>query len=123
MSVYREVSELPRCGSCGKLLTVGGLEVEQCAPQRGALVVVAGHPDHRRIQTRGHRLDRRTQGGVRVGLAEVGQISGEDDGIGTDAGGLGRLEGAGEVEVRLVMTPPWSPDKMTEDARDQLGIF
>lgn len=29
MAVYREVSELPRCGSCGKLLTVGGLEVER----------------------------------------------------------------------------------------------
>ena len=29
MSVYREVSELPRCGSCGKLLTVGGLEVDR----------------------------------------------------------------------------------------------
>jgi metal-sulfur cluster biosynthetic enzyme len=27
------------------------------------------------------------------------------------------------VEVKLVMTPPWTPDKMTEDARDQLGIF
>jgi metal-sulfur cluster biosynthetic enzyme len=36
---------------------------------------------------------------------------------------LGRLEGVGEVVVKLVMTPPWSPDRMTEDARDQLGIF
>ena len=36
---------------------------------------------------------------------------------------LGRLEGVGEVEVKLVMTPPWTPDRMTEDARDQLGIF
>ncbi len=34
-----------------------------------------------------------------------------------------RLEGAGEVEIKLVMTPPWTPDRMTEDARDQLGIF
>ncbi len=34
-----------------------------------------------------------------------------------------RLDGVGEVEIRLVMTPPWSPDRMTEDARDQLGIF
>lgn len=33
------------------------------------------------------------------------------------------LEGAGEVDVRLVMDPPWTPDRMTEDARDQLGIF
>jgi metal-sulfur cluster biosynthetic enzyme len=36
---------------------------------------------------------------------------------------LGRLEGVGEVEVKLVMIPPWTPDRMTEDARDQLGIF
>jgi metal-sulfur cluster biosynthetic enzyme len=36
---------------------------------------------------------------------------------------LGALPEAGTVEVKLVMTPPWSPDRMTEDARDQLGIF
>ncbi len=36
---------------------------------------------------------------------------------------VGRLEGVSEVDVRLVMTPPWTPDRMTEDARDQLGIF
>ena len=36
---------------------------------------------------------------------------------------LGRLEQVGDVEVKLVMTPPWTPDMMTEDARDQLGIF
>ncbi|HTQ40098.1 MAG TPA: metal-sulfur cluster assembly factor [Pirellulales bacterium] len=36
---------------------------------------------------------------------------------------LGALAGVGEVEVKLVMTPPWSPDLMTESARDQLGIF
>jgi metal-sulfur cluster biosynthetic enzyme/nitrite reductase/ring-hydroxylating ferredoxin subunit len=27
------------------------------------------------------------------------------------------------VEVRIVMDPPWSPERMTDDARDQLGIF
>jgi metal-sulfur cluster biosynthetic enzyme len=27
------------------------------------------------------------------------------------------------VEVRIVMDPPWTPDRMTDDARDQLGIF
>jgi metal-sulfur cluster biosynthetic enzyme len=36
---------------------------------------------------------------------------------------LGALEGVGTVEVKLVMVPPWTPDRMTEDARDQLGIF
>lgn len=28
-----------------------------------------------------------------------------------------------EVEVRIVMDPPWTPERMTDDARDQLGIF
>jgi metal-sulfur cluster biosynthetic enzyme len=36
---------------------------------------------------------------------------------------LGRIEGVGEVNVKLVMIPPWTPDRMTEEARDQLGIF
>lgn len=36
---------------------------------------------------------------------------------------VGQLEGVGEVEVKIVMEPPWTPDRMTEDARDQLGIF
>ena len=36
---------------------------------------------------------------------------------------VGRLDGVGEVDVKLVMEPPWTPDRMTEDARDQLGIF
>lgn len=33
------------------------------------------------------------------------------------------LPGVGVVDVKVVMDPPWSPDKMTEEARDQLGIF
>ena len=36
---------------------------------------------------------------------------------------ISRLEGVGGVEIKLVMTPPWTPDRMTEEARDQLGIF
>ena len=36
---------------------------------------------------------------------------------------VGQLEGAADVEVKVVMDPPWTPDRMTEDARDQLGIF
>lgn len=36
---------------------------------------------------------------------------------------LTKLEGVNDVEIKLVMTPPWTPDRMTEDARDQLGIF
>jgi metal-sulfur cluster biosynthetic enzyme len=33
------------------------------------------------------------------------------------------LEEVGEVEVKVVMDPPWTPDRMTDDARDHLGIF
>ncbi|HEX3728088.1 MAG TPA: metal-sulfur cluster assembly factor [Pirellulales bacterium] len=33
------------------------------------------------------------------------------------------LEGVGNVDVKVVMVPPWTPDRMTEEARDQLGIF
>jgi metal-sulfur cluster biosynthetic enzyme len=36
---------------------------------------------------------------------------------------LSAVEGVGEVEVKIVLDPPWSPDRMTEEARDQLGIF
>jgi metal-sulfur cluster biosynthetic enzyme len=33
------------------------------------------------------------------------------------------IEGVGKVEVRLTLNPPWTPDRMTDDARDQLGLF
>jgi metal-sulfur cluster biosynthetic enzyme len=36
---------------------------------------------------------------------------------------VSQLEAVGDVEVKVVMSPPWSPDCMTDDARDQLGIF
>ena len=36
---------------------------------------------------------------------------------------VGNLPNVKDVEVKLVMDPPWTPDRMTEDAKDQLGIF
>lgn len=33
------------------------------------------------------------------------------------------IESVEDVEVKVVMDPPWTPDLMTEDAKDQLGIF
>lgn len=36
---------------------------------------------------------------------------------------LEALEGSGSVEIRITHTPPWTPDRMSEDARDQLGYF
>src|SRR5882724_8541951 len=34
-----------------------------------------------------------------------------------------KVEGVKEAEIKLVLSPPWSPDRMTDEARDQLGIF
>jgi metal-sulfur cluster biosynthetic enzyme len=36
---------------------------------------------------------------------------------------LEKLEGVSKANVKLVMTPPWTPEKMTDAARDELGIF
>lgn len=36
---------------------------------------------------------------------------------------LEALPGIKEASIKLVMTPPWTPDRMTDEARDQLGIF
>jgi metal-sulfur cluster biosynthetic enzyme len=33
------------------------------------------------------------------------------------------LEGVEDVEIEMVMSPPWTPDRMTEEARDELGMF
>ncbi len=32
------------------------------------------------------------------------------------------LDGVDEVEIELVFDPPWSPDLISEEARNQLGI-
>ena len=36
---------------------------------------------------------------------------------------VGDLEGVGQVEVQITLSPPWTPDRMTEAARDELGMF
>lgn len=36
---------------------------------------------------------------------------------------LEKVEGVTKANVKLVMSPPWSPDKMTDAARDELGMF
>ena len=35
---------------------------------------------------------------------------------------VGELEGVDEVVPRMVFTPPWTPDKMSEDAKFALGF-
>jgi metal-sulfur cluster biosynthetic enzyme len=36
---------------------------------------------------------------------------------------LKALEGVEDVDIKVVWSPPWSPDMLSEEARDQLGIF
>ncbi len=36
---------------------------------------------------------------------------------------LEKLDGVDVAEIKLTMSPPWSPARMTDEARDQLGIF
>lgn len=33
------------------------------------------------------------------------------------------LDGVSKANVKLVMSPPWSPERMTDEARDELGMF
>lgn len=33
------------------------------------------------------------------------------------------LPGVEEAEVEVVLSPPWTPDRMTDYARDELGMF
>ncbi|MHC4405988.1 MAG: metal-sulfur cluster assembly factor [Planctomycetota bacterium] len=32
-------------------------------------------------------------------------------------------EEVGQIDVEVVLSPPWTPDRMTEEARDELGMF
>ena len=34
-----------------------------------------------------------------------------------------QLEGVEEVNINVVWTPRWTPEMMTEEAKDELGIF
>ena len=36
---------------------------------------------------------------------------------------LEELDGVDAAKINLTMDPAWSPDRMTDEARDQLGIF
>ena len=36
---------------------------------------------------------------------------------------LEKVEGVTEAQIKLVMSPPWTPDRMTDEAKDQLGIL
>jgi metal-sulfur cluster biosynthetic enzyme len=34
-----------------------------------------------------------------------------------------RLEDVETADITITLSPPWTPERMTDDARDQLGIF
>lgn len=36
---------------------------------------------------------------------------------------VSRLDGVNQVNVEFVWTPPWGPDKMTEDGKRQMRMF
>lgn len=36
---------------------------------------------------------------------------------------LEKLDDVDEAEIKLVMSPPWTPARMTDEAKDLLGIF
>ena len=36
---------------------------------------------------------------------------------------LERVPGISTAEIKLVLSPPWTPDRMTDEARDQVGFF
>jgi len=38
-------------------------------------------------------------------------------------GAVKDLPGIGGVDVKLVWSPPWSPENMSEEAKDELGIW
>ncbi len=38
-------------------------------------------------------------------------------------GALKGLPGIGDIDVKLVWSPPWTPDMMSEDAKDELGMW
>lgn len=48
-------------------------------------------------------------------------VAGEMPGQVADA--VASVDGVGEVEVRLVWEPAWTPERMSEDARLALGMF
>lgn len=43
--------------------------------------------------------------------------------VGQTKENVGNIEGVNEVDVKVVMDPPWTQDRMTDDAKDQLNIW
>ena len=70
-----------------------------------------------------YRLEIGPEGNVAIEMtltAPACPVAGAMPGMVADA--VTRVEGVGEVEVRLVWDPPWTPARMSDDARLALDI-
>ena len=71
-----------------------------------------------------YRLDVAEDGSVSIDMTLTAPgcpVAGAMPGAVADA--VTAVDGVGEVEVRLVWEPPWSQDRMTEDARLALDLL
>lgn len=71
-----------------------------------------------------YRLDLGDSGDVAIEMSLTAPgcpVAGELPGQVADA--VAAVEGVGIVEVRLVWDPPWTPERMSEDARLALGMM
>jgi metal-sulfur cluster biosynthetic enzyme len=68
------------------------------------------------VQTRGSEVD------VEMTLTSPACPAGPEILRGAVAA-LQGLPGVAKANVRLVLSPPWSPDRMSDAARDELGMF
>lgn len=69
-------------------------------------------------------IERFDDGTVKIEMtltAPACPVAGEMPGMVADA--VAKAEGVGEVEVRLVWDPPWTKDRMSEEARLILDMF
>ena len=70
-----------------------------------------------------YTLDIAENGDIKVEMtltAPACPVAGEMPGMVASA--IEGVEGTGEIEVRLVWEPPWTPEAMSEDARLLLGM-
>ena len=71
-----------------------------------------------------YEFDQSPSGSVRIVMTLTTPgcpVAGEMPGMVAET--VAALDGVGEVEVELTWDPPWTPEKMTEDARMMLGMF
>lgn len=71
-----------------------------------------------------YRIDCKENGDIDVDMtltAPACPVAGEIPQWVADA--VARTEGAGQVMVQLVFEPPWTPDRMSDEARLELDMF